>query len=166
MIVPMNVLRQHPAQTAKGSRSGARLAGWQRIGLIAYALFLGLALPFICWGNVADPTHPHQGPHFVFSAPPGETVQEATVVEQTTHHHSPTQASTPQPHSDHEQPARPVGQAHPTLLLMALLGIITTLLFFCQPPAAPTHWRQIGVPIVTAFALPVPVPPPRLLLNH
>jgi len=169
MIDTMNVLRQHATQTANGKRSGTRLAGWQRISLIAYVLFLGLVLPLICWGNVADPTHPHKGPHLVFSMPPGEMVKEAATVAQTAHHHhhhAPTKEATAQPPSNQEQPTRPVGQSRPTLLLMALLGIVTALRIFCQPPAVPTHWRRIGVPIVTAFALSVPVPPLRLLPSH
>ena len=168
MINPMNVLHRRSAQTANSKRSGARLAGWQRVGLIAYVLFLGLVLPLICWGNVADPTHPHKGPHFVFSMPPGEMVKEAATVAQTAHHHhhAPTKEATAQPPPNQEQPTRPVGQSRPTLLLMALLGIVTTLLFFVQPPATLIHWRRIGVPLVTAFALPVPVPPPRLLFSH
>jgi hypothetical protein len=169
MINPMNVLHRRSAQTANSKRSGARLAGWQRISLIAYVLFLGLVLPLICWGNVADPTHPHKGPHFVFSMPPGEMVKEAATVAQTAHHHhhqATTKVVTPQPHPNQEQPTRPVGQSRPTLLLMVLLGIVTALLFFFQPPATPIHWRRIGVPLVTAFALPVPVPPPRLLFSR
>lgn len=167
MIDIMNVLRQHATQTANGKRSGTQLAGWQRISLIAYVLFLGLVLPLICWGNVADPTHPHKGPHFVFSTPPGEMVKEAATVAQTVHHHhTSTKASTPQLHPNQEQTTRPVGQSRPTLLLMALLGIVTGRLFFFQPPSGPIHWRQMGVPVVTAFALPVAVPPPRLLPSH
>lgn len=164
----MNVLRRHPTQTANGKRSGTRLAGWQRVGIIAYVLFLGLALPFICWGNIADPTHPHKGPHFVFSMPPGEMVKETATIEQAAHHHhhAQTKEVTPQSHSNQGQPTRPVGQSRPTLLLMALLGVVTSLRFFCQPPATPIHWRRIGVPLVTAFALPVPVPPPRLLFSQ
>jgi len=167
MIALMNVLRQHSTQTANGKRSGTQLAGWQRIGIIAYVLFLGFVLPLICWGNVADPTHPHKGPHFVFSMPPGEMVKEAAPVAQTAHHHhAPTKEATTQPPPNQEQSTRPVGQSRPTLLLMALLGIVTTLLFFVQPPGVPIYWRRIGVPLVTAFALPVPVPPPRLLSSH
>lgn len=166
MIHVMNVLRQHPAQRAKDKRSSAQLVGWQRIGLLAYALFLGLVLPFICWGNVADPTHPHKGPHFVFSMPPNEMGKEAATAAPTSHHHTPTNEATTQPTTKQGQPGRPVGQSRPTLLLMALLGVVTALRFFCQPPAAPAYWRRIGVPIVTAFALPVPVPPPRLLSSH
>jgi hypothetical protein len=167
----MNVLRQHPTQRANNKRSSAQLAGWQRIGLIAYILFLGLVLPLICWGNVADPTHPHKGPHLVFSMPPGEMVKEAATVAQTDHHHhhhhhAPTKEATAQPPPNQEQPTRPVGQSRPTLLLMVLLGLVTALLFFVQPPGVPIYWRRIGVPLVTAFALPVPVPPPRLLPSH
>lgn len=166
MIAPMHVLRQHSTQTAKGKRYGTQLAGWQRSGLIAYALFLGLVLPLICWGNVADPTHPHKGPHFVFSAPLDEIVKEATTVKQAAHHHAPRQEATAQPRPNQDQSTRPVGQSRPTLLLMALLGVVMALRFLCQPPAAPAYWRRIGVPIVTAFALAVPVPPPRLLPSH
>jgi hypothetical protein len=172
MIDTMNVLRQHSTQMANGKRSSAQLAGWQRIGLLAYVLFLGLVLPLICWGNVADPTHPHKGPHLVFSMPPGEMVKEAATVEQTAHHHhhhhhhAPTKEATAQPPPNQEQPTRPVGQSRPTLLLMVLLGIVTALLFFVQPSGAPTHWRRIGISIVTAPTLPVPVPPPRLLSSH
>ncbi|MCB0045368.1 MAG: hypothetical protein KDD92_08060 [Caldilineaceae bacterium] len=36
----------------------------------SYAFFIGLILPFICWGALANPAHPHAGPHFVFADPP------------------------------------------------------------------------------------------------
>jgi hypothetical protein len=42
---------------------------WQRTLLAFYVILLGLIMPFICWGAQAEPGHPHQLPHFVFTDP-------------------------------------------------------------------------------------------------
>ena len=36
----------------------------------AYTVLLGLVLPFICWGTLATPGHPHRMAHLVFFMPP------------------------------------------------------------------------------------------------
>lgn len=51
------------------------------------ACFFVFVLPFICWGAVATPGHPHARPHFVFTAPelttgaPSAPLQRPTLTE-------------------------------------------------------------------------------------
>lgn len=35
-----------------------------------YTILLGFVLPFICWGTLATPGHPHRMAHLVFMMPP------------------------------------------------------------------------------------------------
>ncbi len=43
---------------------------WQYKALaVAYAVLLGVVLPFICWGTLATPGHPHRMAHIVFFLP-------------------------------------------------------------------------------------------------
>lgn len=44
--------------------------------MIAYALFWGIGLPFICLGAIAEPGHPHTAPHFVFAEPANERLAD------------------------------------------------------------------------------------------
>ncbi|MBW7883205.1 MAG: hypothetical protein H3C34_11330 [Caldilineaceae bacterium] len=41
----------------------------ERVTRVFFALLFGLVLPFICWGSLATPGHPHGRPHLVFWAP-------------------------------------------------------------------------------------------------
>lgn len=41
----------------------------QQCILAFYAVFFACVLPFLCWGGVATPGHPHKHAHFVFSVP-------------------------------------------------------------------------------------------------
>jgi hypothetical protein len=36
---------------------------------VAYTVLLGVVLPFICWGTLATPGHPHRMAHIVFFLP-------------------------------------------------------------------------------------------------
>ena len=46
-----------------------RMALLERLARLLGACFFAFVLPFICWGSVATPGHPHARPHFVFVAP-------------------------------------------------------------------------------------------------
>lgn len=50
-------------------RSSRRLFVYKFLAA-AYTLLLGFVLPFICWGALADPSHPHRAAHLVFLMPP------------------------------------------------------------------------------------------------
>lgn len=63
-----------------------RLPKWQSVCIALYALFWGFGLPFICFGAIAEPGHPHALPHFVFAEPtPREFSNLAVRAIQTTH---------------------------------------------------------------------------------
>ncbi len=42
---------------------------WQQTILAGYALLFAFVLPFLCFGAVVTPGHPHGHAHFVFSIP-------------------------------------------------------------------------------------------------
>lgn len=43
-------------------------SGWRSIHWF-YIFYFALGMPFICWGAVATPGHPHRLPHLVFAPP-------------------------------------------------------------------------------------------------
>ena len=64
---PEKYLGKSPKQNRRQLHT--KLPTWQRICIVAYALFWGFGLPFICFGAIAEPGHPHALPHFVFADP-------------------------------------------------------------------------------------------------
>ncbi len=140
------ILPQSPrsASLRLGPRPAAKWTAWV---LVFYVIYLGLILPFVCWGAMGQPGHPHPVAHFVFAAP-------------TIAHSSPHQITIPLP-SQAETDSAPVGQSRPDTTLISLLLLVfvgVSLLFghhphrFSRLGSAP-KWRSI--------VLPIPTPPPR-----
>ena len=117
----------------------------QRWILAGFVVLLGGVLPFVCWGNSADPAHPHQVPHFVFGAP-------------VMHVH--TGMSAPHPATTSGAPEA-TGVAHPAMLLLTLLGVALSAGWHWPSPG---RCRAVYRPHTFqpfARGLPVPTPPPR-----
>lgn len=85
---------------------------------VIYVLLLGFVLPFICWGRLATPGHPHQMAHLVFMMPPMqvESPRGEAHGEQADHHQA----------MNHER-EQPVGRSVPAQLTSAI-SIISPLL--------------------------------------
>ena len=122
-----------------------------------YTLLLGFVLPFICWGTLATPGHPHQMPHLVFLMPllRGEALVATTSVHQ--HHDDENSAPASAP--------RPVGRSAPAQLttaipLFSLLLTAQTLLLFYL---AYSSYRLHFAPNSHLSNLRVITPPPRRL---
>ncbi len=116
---------------------------WQYKSLAAgYSVLLGLVLPFICWGTLATPGHPHRMAHLVFLMPPilvemlaqgdMDHTNEYSVNPTTDHsnNHNIAEAEHLQSQVDGEPRAsttQPVGRSVPDELVSAI-SIITPLL--------------------------------------
>lgn len=144
---------------AEGGSLVRRLVSWDRpwYWLVVswfYILYFGLGLPFICWGAVATPGHPHSRPHFVFTDPPLHTGALTVPLPSGHAHHHATAT---------EAPPDVAGQSVPpalgVTLLLLLFGELALL------PANPLRGFPQLLPrlIANAARLLIPTPPPRLL---
>ncbi len=137
-----------PAPLRLGSRPAATWAAWV---LIFYVIYLGLILPFVCWGAMGQPGHPHPVAHFVFAVPE---------IPHADHPQIPNLAIFADDVAHPEQPA-PVGQSRPDTTLISLLLLIfvgASLLFGHHP----RRFSRLGsTPKWRSIVLPIPTPPPR-----
>ena len=133
-----------------GSRPAAKQTAWVQI---FYVIYFSLILPFVCWGAVGQPGHPHPVAHFVFAVPE---------IPHADHSQTPGIPLFADDIAHPEQPA-PVGQSRPDTTLISLLLLIfvgISLLFGHHPGrlsrlGSTPKWRSI--------VLPIPTPPPRIL---
>ncbi len=135
----------------------------QTLFISGYILYLALVLPFICWGALANPGHPHQGAHFVFSLPPGveahstrlEILRNEICGNPKLSSQIPLPAFGSDAHDD-----GPVGQSVPaTVLAMLALAFVGSALYRVR-------WIQESERLATfrtgpIFQLLIPTPPPR-----
>ncbi len=139
-----------PAPLRLDSRPATTWAAWV---LIFYVIYLGLILPFVCWGAMGQPGHPHPVAHFVFAVPE---------IPHADHPQIPSLTVFADDVAHSEQPA-PVGQSRPdtTLISLLLLVFVGAWLLFGHHPRRFAH-RGID-PSGRSLALPIPTPPPRIL---
>lgn len=113
--------------------------------MLFFVWLLTCVLPFICWGEWAQPGHAHGGPHVVFAPPP--------------EHVHPHQHPIGDTHAT--DPAGPIGQARPdtSLVITALLIVGSTMIWRIALQSSsrrlPLHLRPL------AWFPAVPSPPPR-----
>ncbi|MCB9139057.1 MAG: hypothetical protein H6642_11985 [Caldilineaceae bacterium] len=152
--------------------------GTHRIPLSAwfagsYALFIGLILPFICWGALADPGHPHAGPHFVFTPPPvygdaqpgaeSDSQRQALLASYcgdagVSRAFSAWLAALEE--TVEEDDAGPVGQSLPDSLISLIMLAAAGFLLYTFVLVISTQ-RLTATPHGAGHLLPVPTPPPR-----
>jgi hypothetical protein len=108
----------------------------------AYTVLLGLVLPFICWGTLATPGHPHRMAHLVFFMPPMyvEMQNEASKVDNKANLAGEHDSKLMGDHAQHavkpDAPAaQPIGRSVPDELASAIsilspLFIVPVLLLF------------------------------------
>ena len=138
-------------------------------------LHLGMAglfafvLPFICWGAMQTPGHPHPGPHFVFTAPPQIRTLPAsmTLAEWLARDQSGDLCSSPAGAAGHAtgqaSNGLPAGQSMPqplvgTLLLLLLL-VAARWRHGAPPSAFSVTLRHLLGRLRTILPL---IPPPRI----
>lgn len=65
-LLQASKLRHH----LPSGRTPSRLRPWQIALSSFYAALFAFVLPFVCFGKLAEPDHPHRFPHLVFVDPP------------------------------------------------------------------------------------------------
>lgn len=131
---------------------------------LLYPLHLSLAgifafiLPFICWGALATPGHPHGLPHFVFFAPQSLKAANTTGDDAV---HASHAAATPENASD--SATEPAAQSVTPVLGVALLAPIILLLASLLAPALRHFTRRPNVSTYSSVVMPPVPPPPRLM---
>lgn len=127
-------------------------------------LYLALVLPFICWGALANPGHPHAGAHFVFAAPPGvhERQVHLATLENDICGNPALSGRIPLPaFGNNASEDGPAGQSLPaTMMALLVLAFFDAVAYFVR-------WmrlrvRLLAVCVETRFQPSVPTPPPRL----
>ena len=117
-----------------------------RQGLIGlYAIFLAIVLPFVCWGEVAEPGHAHEASHFVFAI---DSEIEMGAVD-LTHHNSDEHDTTISGQSTAE-----------TLMTLVGLSIIIMLWWFFNPQRNAVRRVKDSLALAPCIFAP-PTPPPR-----
>jgi hypothetical protein len=152
-----------------------RLPNWQAALLGLYAFLFALVFPFLCWGQLAQPDHPHRFPHFVFASPvveqaglalaaavltPALACANAHKHDVHTHVHGTAQLPSPEAASTLSPPL-PVGRAAPTLLIFFLLLFIPLGLRSVKPVDRCYSVLCYTQPFPASTTLDTPHPPPR-----
>lgn len=144
---------------------------------LGLACFYAFVLPFICFGALATPGHPHARPHFVFTDPPlvGEKLPrtvpgaEWLLLNANAWLCTPsdsTPASSDTATSGANNPTSPVAgrSAPPTLALILLLFHVSQALLLVV--LRPNRFvRLIGDLIPQQLEPEPPLPPPRLAIT-
>ena len=129
--------------------------------------YFAVLLPFICWGALATPGHPHSHPHFVFWSPQphepqfpahitmaelmawGRHNQECGAEADAGHHGSAGEDTAP-------------GQSVPALVIGTVLVPMKLLAAtFVAAPQGPTCLFLVSAPRAKAVALLPATPPPK-----
>jgi hypothetical protein len=158
----------------KSNRIRRGFGAWSQVFIVGYALFLALGLPFICWGALADPSHPHGGPHFVFADPPAHQADAVA----TAHgpqlqalltsdcgsgrvgFNPPEELAAALGLTGATDAPRPAAQSLPeSLIALLMLAVAATVVYFVQLLASSR--RLVALPPAAELRLPVPTPPPR-----
>ncbi|MEZ4675254.1 MAG: hypothetical protein R2932_13535 [Caldilineaceae bacterium] len=174
--IPVYQLPQlHFALFTRWRRLGNQPARGERWLRGSYAFFYAFLLPFICWGNIDNPHHPHQGAHFVFADPPGKHQPEIYHIfvdsgigagRRITVEHEPClhplgahpTAATLAPNADHDLPA---GQSVPAATLAQLLMLVLWAVVELRCNLAPTLAVRKSSASYRSHRPRVPTPPPR-----
>ncbi|MCC6456864.1 MAG: hypothetical protein IT328_18050 [Caldilineaceae bacterium] len=128
-----------------------------------YTILLGFVLPFICWGALATPGHPHRMAHFVFMTPPMHA--EVVVKDHKIDHSADQQEARTDANDQPETAAQPVGRSLPPELTSAITILSPLLLVLILLVFRPAHLRLRLSHTSTShlFDPRVLTPPPRRL---
>lgn len=159
--------------TKDAPRSNRSPRPWQRGLLIFYVILLGLVMPFICWGALAEPNHPHRTPHFVFTDPvmvishtvggaadakPHSLQEHLQMLQMQQDLAEAKQTAT----GDNDQTA-PVGRSTLKLLLFSMLVLLAHALWELLRIDRPYALLFVTYLFAKSPGLKVPLPPPRTL---
>lgn len=143
-------LFKHKTAPARNNRP---VADWGAGLLLFYIVYLGLILPFVCWGAMGTPGHPHPVAHFVFAVPETPHAIHAQI---------PGLAAFEEDAAHPEQShADPTGQSRPDTTLISLILLVFVgawLLGLRQPRRFSRLWTDHNW---RSVSLSIPTPPPR-----
>ncbi len=126
--------------------------------LLFFSGLFTFVLPFICWGALAQPGHPHRIPHFVFALPdPPPSLSSYQSICSVPVGVAPTG-------QEGKAAPEPAGQSLPSATVMAvLLAVLLSAWRFILDLGlfARRFWQHLERP---HFVPQVPSPPPRPLL--
>lgn len=125
-------------------RTRGRVANWAAGILLFYIVYLGMILPFVCWGAMGTPGHPHPVAHFVFTVPEIPHPGHPQISD-----HEPTH--TPEP----------TGQSRPDTTLISLILLVFVGMWLGFGPAPHGFSHPLAVHNWRSVVLPIPTPPPR-----
>lgn len=154
-------------QDPKAPQRQAALHGWL---LVLYIAYFALILPFICWGALADPSHPHAAAHFVFAYADDLVLTHVSLtqplldLQSAVHTHSHSSGSV---HRSAEQTTvgntslSSLDQSTPATLLLTLLPLFVATVVAFKPASPCIRLRDFKPLFVLGFLSSNPVPPPR-----
>jgi hypothetical protein len=150
-----------------------RMALLERLARLLGACFFAFVLPFICWGAVATPGHPHARPHFVFVAPELTSGAVAAPLQRPTLTETLRRlalaswcgAGAPTQEGLLEEGHAAAGQSIPAVLAVSLLAplvlLAASLVLLRRLPHFALFLQSLWG---RSFALRLSTPPPRRLL--
>lgn len=129
-----------------------------------YILYFGLGMPFICWGAVGEPGHPHRLPHLVFMEP--VTAVEPIWAHEVHAHQQHVRADDvatvqPDPPSPPVHPADVAGRTTPAISAITLLTLIFISAGLIQRLPQVHSPIEMGALYVRPFVPVTLTPPPR-----
>lgn len=132
-------------------------AAGKRLTSLTLIMLFVLVLPFVCWGRLGDPAHPHVNAHFVFVEPPlieGPTIEPLPQIHQQgklVHIHYTAKPRLSAPNRSE--------QATPQLLLLFTISILL-IEFIRHRFCTKTSFRRISVRLNDKRWLSTPPSPP------
>lgn len=134
---------------------------------LTMAGYFAVLLPFICWGALATPGHPHSHPHFVFWSPQANVTQlpahtTAAELHAWGHHNQESGAEAGAGHHGSAGEGTAAGRSVPALVIGTVLvpmKLLAAALWVA--PQGPASLFLVSAPRAKAVAVLPATPPPK-----
>lgn len=134
---------------------------------LTMAGYFAVLLPFICWGALATPGHPHSHPHFVFWSPQPNVTQlpahtTAAELHALGHHNQHSGAEAGAGHHGSAGEGTAAGRSVPALVIGTVLvpmKLLAAALWVA--PQGPASLFLVSAPRAKAVAVLPATPPPK-----
>ena len=161
--IAWSVLLESPSMHQPAHR--VRLDSAMDILHLLMAGYFAVLLPFICWGALGTPGHPHSRPHFVFAPPPQAAAplpQHLMLADGSCH--IAAEGGHMAGHGGHTAAGGgvPVGRSVPVLAIGTVLLPVKLLAAAVRSaPSGPAMSILVSAPAAKAAALAPATPPPE-----
>lgn len=166
-----SLLRHHPSR----GRTHSRLRPWQIALSSFYAALFAFGLPFVCFGKLAEPDHPHRLPHLVFVDPPdvGLNRQISAIVQKATLSNAASslydrflvpairQTTGRVPQTVNQAATLPAGRSTSSLVLFEVLTLALLYAWTISRIDRPYAVVRMPHPFPTSVTISILLPPPR-----